>query len=185
MPRYSNINTWIYPRYYRGRKDHTDPRLAIARQMAWKKYAQAEYTEYPVPEPDNYNRAVFSTKPIDCLLVEDQVIYYDASREGWITVLYVPDDKTELVDAWIKQFPIYWHHLKPPKIKRQKPLLWTRPKISDDAMTTNEKLYAEGYYENFKIKYFSDDTEYVDSLLGVARVILKNPVPEELDYTDL
>jgi hypothetical protein len=51
-------------------------------------------------------------------------------------------------------------------------------------MTTNEKLYAEGYYENFKIKYFSDDTEYVDSLLGVARVILKNPWPEAEEDTD-
>ena len=183
MSRYKNLNTWNYPKYYRGRKDYVDPRLAIARQIAWRKYG-GEYTEYPTPEPDNYNRAVVGNKPMDCKLVEDQVIYYDKIRESWITVMYVPDDKIEEVDLWLQQFPVYWHHLKAPKIRQLKPMLWTRPKISDDNMTDNERLYTLGYYEDLKIKYFSDDTEYVDSLLGEARAILKNPVPEELDYTD-
>ena len=51
-------------------------------------------------------------------------------------------------------------------------------------MTDNERLYTMGYYEDLKVKYFNDDTTYVDSLLGSARAILSDPIPEELDDAD-
>ena len=36
-------------------------------------------TDFSTPEPDNYNRAVFTTTPQECLLIEDQIVYYDNS----------------------------------------------------------------------------------------------------------
>ena len=63
-------------------------------------------------------------------------------------------------------------------------MLWTRHNISDTNMTDNERLYTMGYFETLKVKYFNDDTNYVDSLLGQARAILKDPWPEVKDETD-
>lgn len=173
---------WTYGPEYQGLPDLPDPRIAIARHIAWHK-SSTEYTEYPTPEPDNYNRAVVASVPIDCEIIEDQVFYYDTKRKHWITVMYVPEELCVAVDSWIKQCKprAVWCHHKPPHIKPRKSLLWTRGNISDRNMTDNERLYTLGYFEKLKVKYFSDDTEYVDSLLGEARAILNDPWPEAED----
>lgn len=176
---------WTYGPEYSGRTEFNDPRVVLARHTGWKKYHVPE-TDYCIPEPDNYNRAVFARLPIDCAMIEDQVIFYDQENQGWITLMYVPPEQLTAVDAWIQQCrPLAnWIHLKAPKIKQRRGLLWTRDNISDSMQTDNERLYTMGYYEDLKVKYFNDDTEYVDSLLGTARAILKNPIPEELDEVD-
>ena len=178
---------WTYSYEFSGKKDFIDPRIAIARQIGWKK-GNCELTDYPTPEPDNYNRAVFTTKLWECPLVEDQVVYYDQSKQGWITVMYVPEEDTVEVDRWIQHLPTIavWRHLKPSKIRPQRSLLWTRHNISDTNQTDNERLYTMGYFDELKVKYFSDDTAYVDSLLGEARAILKDPWPEaeEIEVDD-
>jgi hypothetical protein len=139
-----------------------------------------------VPEPDNYNRAVFDLKPYDCEFIEDQVFYFDTNRNAWFSVYYVPDDQVEEFNTWIEQFEpqAFWQHLNAPKIRQQRPLLWCRNNVSERFLTDNERLYTMGYYDELKIKYFSDDTTYVDSLLGDARALLKDFVPEEQSDTD-
>lgn len=173
---------WTYSPNRITKQDFPDPRIAIARQIAWHKTSN-ETTEFVTPEPDNYNRAVFTEKITECPLIEDQVVYYDKVRQGWITVMYVPREQIELVDAWIANSDklAVWCHLKPPRIKPRRNLLWARHNISEGSQTDNERLYTMGYYENLKVKYFSDDASYVDSLLGEARDSLKNPIPEELE----
>jgi len=174
---------WSYGPEYQGARDLPDPRLTLARHIGWKK-VHSEDTEYPTPEPDNYNRAVYSSTPVDCSIIEDQVIY--KYKDAWITLLYVPSEDTAQVDSWIFQCKpkAVWCHLKAPKIKQQRQMLWTRHNISDTNQTDNERLYTMGYFEALKVKYFNDDTEYVDSLLGTARAILNDPIPEELDEVD-
>jgi len=171
---------WTYGPEYQGIQDLPDPRLALAKQTGWKKM-HIDVTEYPTPEPDNYNRAILAHIPIDCSIVEDQVFY--KYKDSWITLLYVPEDQCTEIDSWIIQCrPMaVWCHLKPPRIKPQRGMLWTRDNISDKNMTDNERLYTMGYFDELKVKYFNDDTSYVDSLLGTARAILANPVPEEQD----
>lgn len=176
---------WSYCYGFSQVKDFPDPRIPVARHTGWKK-TTTEFTDYPTPEPDNYNRAIFTVKPQECPLIEDQVIYYDRVRNGWITLMYVPPNQIKDIDAWIyrsKKIAV-WCHLKPPKVKPNRTLLWTRNNVSDNAMTDNERLYTMGYFETFKVKYFSDDATYVDSLLGEARASLEDLVPEEQDYTD-
>lgn len=176
---------WTYHNEYKGTKDFIDPRVPIAKLIDWKK-TTAEYTDYPTPEPDNYNRAIATNTPVECLLIEDQIIYFDQYREHWITLMYVPELQINDVDIWIKccSKSAVWCHLKPPALKKQRTLLWTRDNISDRNMTDNERLYTLGYYEELKVKYFNDDTTYVDSLLGTARAILNEPLPEVEDDTD-
>ena len=176
---------WTYHSEYKGSKDFIDPRVPLAKHTGWKK-VHGEYTDYPTPEPDNYNRAIVTNEPVECLLIKDQIIYFDLHRRHWITLMYVPDDKLNDVDIWIKccNKQAVWCHLKPPQINKKRTLLWTRDNISDTNMTDNERLYTLGYYEKLKVKYFNDDTAYVDSLLGNARAILSNPIPLELDDAD-
>ena len=169
---------WSYGPEYQGSQDLPDPRIQLARQIGWKK-AHGVETEYHTPEPDNYNRAVLAHIPIDCSIIEDQVFY--KYKDSWISLMYVPPEQCNQIDSWIRQCrPMaVWCHLKPPRIKPQRGMLWVRDNISDKNMTDNERLYTMGYFEDLKIKYFNDDADYVDSLLGSARAILKNYVPEE------
>lgn len=182
---HTRLISWTYGPEYQGTRDLPDPRIAIARHTAWYK-SSTEYTDYPTPEPDNYNRAVIANVPIDCTIIEDQVFYYDKTHKHWITVMYVPEELDVEVDSWIKQCKpkAVWYHAKPPKIKQRKNLLWTRDNKSSSTLTDNERLYTMGYYEDLKVKYFSDDIEYIDSLLGESRDLLKNFVPEEHSDTD-
>ena len=102
------------------KRDYIDPRIPIARQIGWQKFAGE--TPYTIPEPDNYNRAVVSDKPVECVFVEDQVIYKDTSRGLWITVLLVPEEQHDDYDSWLAKLKpqAYWQHTKPPKLKKQR-----------------------------------------------------------------
>lgn len=176
---------WTYAPEYTSKFELNDPRMILARYLGWKKLNTAE-TEYSTPEPDNYNRAVFASRPQECSIVKDQVIFYDKTNQGWITLMYVPELEINQVDAWILQskFLAHWIHLRAPKIKPQRGMLWARGNISDTNQTDNERLYTMGYFDELKVKYFSDDTTYVDSLLGEVRASIKNPQPEVEEQVD-
>ena len=177
---------WTYGPEYANKNELNDPRIALAKWLGWKKL-NYPITEYSTPEPDNYNRAVFANDPVDCKIIKDQVIFYDKVNQGWITLMYVPDTQLAEVDSWIEQCrpQAHWVHLRAPRIKPQRGLLWARNNIRDDNQTDNERLYTMGYFDEFKVKYFSDDTTYVDSLLGEVRATLKNPRLEVEDYDGL
>lgn len=184
MPAIPKHMFWTYGPEFARRNYLSDPRVTLAKHIGWKKYHYAD-TEFKTPEPDNYNRAILSKYPVDCTIIEDQVFYYDADYKGWITLMYVPESQCAAVDAWIQQCQPWavWCHQRAPKIKSRRGMLWARGNISDDFQTDNERLFTMGYFDTFKVKYFDDDTEYVDSLLGEARATLKNPQQdvEELD----
>jgi hypothetical protein len=172
---------WVVPRV----RTFDDPRIAIARHIGWTKTTSTE-TEYSLPEPDHFNYAGLSNKPIECPVIENQVFYQDKKTKLWWSVYFVTEQKNELFLSWGENidFDLYWTPLKPTRMRQRRGLLKAKTKISDHNQTDNERLYTMGYYENLKVKYFNDDAEYVNSLLGPARAVLKNPIPEELDEVE-
>jgi hypothetical protein len=183
--RYNNTRSWNYTRHFKPKRDLIDPRIAIARHIGWHR-GTAPDTEHSVPEPDNYNRAIFANKPVDCEFIEDQVFYFDKQRLNWFSIYYVPDEQVEEFNLWVEKIEptALWQHLNAPKIRPQRSLLWCRDNKSSRTLTDNERLHTMGYYEELKVKYFNDDTAYVDSLLGEARALLENFVPEEQSDAD-
>jgi len=102
------------------RREYVDPRIPVAKQLAWTKLPGD--TPYTVPEPDNYNRAIMTDKPVECLLVEDQVIYKNTNKNTWVTLMYVPDEQLAEYDLWLNRQSVraYWQHTRAPKIKKQR-----------------------------------------------------------------
>ena len=121
MPKHQYI-TWTYTNG-KPRREYTDPRIPIARQIAWQKVTGE--TTHTIPEPDNYNRAVVTDKPVECLGIEDQVIYLDRNKNHWVTVLYVPEEQFAEYDSWLKRLKptAHWQHTKPPRIRKQRSIL--------------------------------------------------------------
>jgi hypothetical protein len=116
-------NKYIYWTYNteRPRREYNDPRVPVAKHIGWQKLFGSE-TMYCVPEPDNYNRAIMSTTPIECVFVEDQVIYKDLSKNMWCTLMYVPEDQIGEYEAWMNRLqPVaYWQHTNAPRIRYRK-----------------------------------------------------------------
>jgi hypothetical protein len=54
------------------------------------------------------------------------------------------------------------------------------PKSKVGFLTTEERLYQQGYYEKLKNKYF-DDERFL-KVVGQPRGLVLNPEPEVLDY---
>ena len=100
------------------KREYTDPRIPIARQLGWTKGLGE--TSYTIPEPDNYNRAVVTEHAVECVGIEDQVIYRDLNKDHWVTVLYVPEEQQAEYDSWLKRLkPIaHWQHTKAPKLRK-------------------------------------------------------------------
>lgn len=121
MPKHSQIY-WTYAGS-KPKREYTDPRIPIARQIAWQKW-QGD-TSYTIPEPDNYNRAVITDKPVECVAIENQVIYKDVSKNHWVTVLLVEDDQQAEYDSWLARLQptAHWQHTKPPKVRKQRSIL--------------------------------------------------------------
>lgn len=111
------LNHWTYSAQA-PKRDYIDPRLPVARQIGWTKIAGID-THFSVPEPDNYNRAVLTDKPVECPFVEDQVIYKDIRKGMWITVMYVPEEQLYQYDEWLWRLrpEAYWQHTNAPKIR--------------------------------------------------------------------
>lgn len=111
---------WTY-NSQRPKRDYIDPRLPVARHIGWTKLAGSE-TMFSVPEPDNYNRAILTKKPVECVFVEDQVIYKDLNKDMWITLLYIPDEQLGEYNAWTMRLKpeAYWQHTQAPKIRYRK-----------------------------------------------------------------
>lgn len=167
---------WTYGPDYKTVKVLPDPRIAIVRQLDWTRSTTAE-TMYALPEPDNYNRAVFARRPQVCDFIEDQVIYKNDYHNGWFTVAYVPEDKLTEFDAWAGAHGLaIWRHSRPSQFKQPKLLLDRREYYKE--LSTNERLLTMGYYKKFAVKYFEGDTKIVKSLIGEPRGNLIDFVPE-------
>lgn len=167
---------WTYSPDYKTYRVLPDPRVAIAQHLQWVRTGLSE-TIYSQPEPDNYNRAIFVKRPIECSFIRDQVIYRSNYHQGWFCVYYVPDEQIAELEAWAGANALaLWRHSKPAALKKYKRLLDRREYYKE--LSTNERLLTMGYYKNFAVKYFEGDTTIVKSLIGEARANLIDFVPE-------
>lgn len=93
------------------KKPFNDPRLAIAKHIGWIR-PLASVTDQGTPEPDNYNRAVFTDQPVECKFIQDQVIYYDSVRRGWFNVALVEPEQLAEYSAWTDRlnWRAKWQH---------------------------------------------------------------------------
>jgi hypothetical protein len=121
MSRHQHIN-WTYSAG-KPKREYIDPRIAISRQIGW--HRSGIETSFSVPEPDNYNRAVITKHPVECVGIEDQVIYLDRNKNHWVTVLYVPEDQQAEYDSWLSRLkPVaHWQHTKAPKLRKPRSIL--------------------------------------------------------------
>ena len=149
-------------------KNFIDPRIAIAHHINWRRnYTE---TEFSLPEPDNYNFATMSARPLYCDLVRNQVWYRDEIKLCWVSVFLVANNITDDFKTWLKQQPwtSYWRNGYTPALRTRRPMLWNRQRATE--LTLEERLYLSGYYKNFIAKYFTDGhAEFVYKRLGGPR----------------
>ena len=145
-----------------------DPRFPIARYMSWTR-PNGTQTEYSIPEPDNFNRAVMALRRLTCPFIEDHIFYYDTLRSSWWTVYYVPPSRLQEFDLWVDQqeYIIRWYHSKPAAVRTRKSLLYNR--VNSYEITDNERLYTMGYYNKLAEKYFKEDDRPLLDRLGSVR----------------
>jgi hypothetical protein len=171
------IINWTYSKGYDGNENLLDPRSLIARQISWQR-PSGNITDFTVPEPENYNRAVYTPQPVEFDWIKYQVIYKYMNRNAWITACYLTAEECVKFDAWAQANDItYWRHHKARPFRESRPLLYrgaTKAEISLD-----ERLLTMGYYENFVVKYFSDNAQLVHSRLGTPRECLPDLLNDE------
>lgn len=86
-----------------------DPRIAISKHIGWSK-SYSEDSLYSIPEPDAYNYAICSAKPLSCQLLNFQIFYKLPKEPRWWSVYCVSDtDKDDFME-WLskQQFDTYW-----------------------------------------------------------------------------
>jgi hypothetical protein len=171
----------------------TDPRLPITKHIQWT--LPVGPTTYSGAEPDNYNLAIYDHKPHDFKFIEHQCFYLVdkiVNRRkflGWIS-LYVAEERLQTIlfnREIIKLQPqAVWRFDRAKPIRSKKTQL-QREKFHHNSkigiLTTEERLYQQGYYEKLKNKYF-DDEKFL-KVVGTPRGCVLNPEPEVLDYDGL
>jgi len=177
MNKKNPIVNWTYSKQHQGLHNLIDPRTAIARQLNWQR-STSNITDYTLPEPENYNRAVYSPQPIEFTWVKFQVIYKDQYRNAWVTACHLTAEECIRFDAWAQDNDMtYWRHHKPRALRQPRPMLErgsTKAEISLD-----ERLLTMGYYKNFVVKYFNDSPHVVKNRLGEARACLTDLFNDE------
>ena len=160
----SLTNHWTYHPLHQDQIITIDPRAKVARQISWTKPSdKTRPTPWSFPEPDNYNRAVYAPKPIDCLSLKE--IVWFRYKKGWITLACV-DIKEFNFDLWIMRNAAYWamwrhKHMQP---RPQETLLGTKTRVNRKELTDNEILFHQGFYERLKLRV--EDPAIVDQRVG-------------------
>lgn len=170
-----------------------DPRIPLTRHTGWQ--MPTTLSIYSGAEPDNYNFAIFDTRPHDFKFIRHQCWYrVDHSgrnkiQKGWIS-LYVAEERLQAIlfnREILKLQPLaVWRYdkAKPIRIKRtelQREKF--HPKNKPGVLTTEERLYQQGYYEKFITKYF-DDEKFL-KVVGAPRGVVQTPEQEVLEYDGL
>jgi hypothetical protein len=173
----NNMVRWYYGANFKGLRNLIDPRIHISRHISWHR-SSTDYTDYTLPEPENYNRAIYTPRPQELSWVKDQVILKDPYKEGWITVVYLPPEEINNFDAWCVMMDMtYWRHNRPGTMRKPRPMLSRG--ASKTELSLDERLLTMGYYKNMVVKYFDGDPQYVRSRLGEARADLINLFNDE------
>lgn len=152
---------WVMPR----NTTITDPRLPIAKHINWNR-ALTNITDFCLPEPDNYNYAVFNPLPWECPILVDQIFYKDKKLNGWWSVYYVPEEQREEFLEWAEPLPFQmcWHAQRSSKLRHRRTLLWAKPASTEQ--TIHERLYTMGYYDNLQTTFNID----ISATLGEPRL---------------
>jgi len=169
-----------------------DPRIAVTRHIAWQ--FPTDLSLYTGAEPDNYNFGIFDDKPYDLKFIQNQCWYkvdQTIKRKritGWFS-LYVAQERLQAIlfnrEILKIQPQAVWRYPKSKPIRPKRTQL-QREKYHHNSkggvLTTEERLYQQGYYEKFKTKYF-DDEKFLQ-VVGTPRGVVQNPIQDELDYDE-
>jgi hypothetical protein len=96
-----------------------DPRIAIANHIGWVK-PYLDFTEWRGLEPDNYNCAVLSDKPMDIPFLDEAVVY--KYNRQWCTIFRLDDAEEEsavieyLMD---KDYQAIWRNPRSTNLRRK------------------------------------------------------------------
>lgn len=169
-----------HAKIYKGLKNRIDPRVPIARHIAWQATTNSGTpSPWHVPEPNNYNYAVRGPRAYDCAFLQDQVFYREENSRRWWSVYYVTQDKIPQFEAWARQQSIdyLWFNSRAVPIRQNQRLLWNT-KCAE--LNDSERLFQMGYYANLRSKYFIDDDTELLSIMGPVR----DRVLDGLDFED-
>ena len=88
-----------------------DPRVAIAEHIGWTKPTITRATEWAGLEPDNYNFAVLTTRPMDIPFLDESVIY-KSTRNQWYTIFRVDAEEERDVINYLadKDYLAVWRN---------------------------------------------------------------------------
>lgn len=150
-----------------------DPRIAIARQINWTRGSYGKefnLTDWSVPEPDNYNVALFSFKPVECDFVKNQVWYYDSSRYGWFSVYHVDRDTKVQWIRWIRQqsWIAYWIVHKDSAMRKNRTLLNEKRYKNTSEIGLNQRLHQMNFYSSLLNKLEEDTQSVIKERIGEA-----------------
>jgi len=164
----------------------TDPRLPVTKHIEWT--LPTGPSTYTGAEPDNYNLAIYTHRPIDLVFIADQCFYRVdkiVSRrkyQGWMS-LYVAEERLQTIlfnREILKLQPWAVWRYPHAKLIREKRQLVNREVTyinrQGDNFSTEERLWQQGYYEKLRTKYFDDEAFF--KVVGTPRGSVLSYQPE-------
>lgn len=160
--------------YHRAGQDWTvylpDPRKPVALQIGWYR-GTSPYTDFSLPEPPSYNRAVLADRALDWPSARASVHYRDQVRLGWISLYVLTPGQEAEYDAWLQgvAWRAHWVYFAPAQARPRRPrLLQTSSRLArNQEAQLYYNLYQQGYFQKLLNKYQCDDAaEFITSWLG-------------------
>lgn len=164
-----------------------DPRVSVASLIGWLPFNRNN-RQHPGAEPDNYNFAIFDSRPHDLKFIQNSVFYSSQhpSITGWFS-LYVAEESLQAVlfnrEILKIQPQAVWRYDKAQPVRPITPLLQLSASVNRQTMTPEERLWQQGYYENLQRKYFDGDERFI-KVVGKPRGLALNYQPEVDDSGD-
>jgi hypothetical protein len=165
----------------------SDPRLPVTKHIEWT-LPQGTFTPYTGVEPDNYNLAIYGTKPYDFKFIPNQCFYRvdkivnRRKYRGWVS-LYVAEERLQVIlfnkEILRLQPQAVWRYHRSKLIRDKRPLVNREIIYSNrvsDNFSTEERLWQQGYYEKLKHKYFDDEAFF--KVVGTPRGSVLSYQPE-------
>lgn len=158
-------NNWNFKPGYQGERIEFDPRVPVARHIGWRRPSQfGQPTTWSLPEPDNYNTAIYDKRIHEFPFIEEMVAY--RHLDGWISI-YLCNYSVRM--DWIRQVI---REIKPwatwygKGVAMRKPItcLTVDNRINRADFTDEERFNELGFWDTLKMK--TDDPRIIDSRIG-------------------
>lgn len=186
MPKHQK-NAWKFTEGYEPKHQFIDPRLAVVKHTEWTAQAKDGKTMHSLPEPDNYNFAIFTLLPHDIHDVKYQCWYRDKRRGGWFNLYVIQTvEEANAIHRWLQNntWLAYWDWSISPKLRTKMPRIENDNrrmfrKIKSE-YTFDELLYVQGYYDKLVERGVSEIflQQYTGTVIGLDVVNHEEP---ELD----